>query len=268
MLSEGSLDLPPSGAALERRRAIEAVLMIAEEPVGPDLLAQLLEIGVGDVEALCAELGAGYEAESRGFCLVRVAGGYRLQSHPDVAAYIERFVRDGQSARMSAAAMETLAIVAYKQPVSRAQVSAIRGVNVDAVMRTLHQRGYVEEVGRDNGPGQAALYGTTGLFLERLGLDSLADLPPIGEYVPGGDVVEALERGLRPDNLLGDGPDPPAGRAFVDLTAAAPAVDLTDATATAELGGPDDGVRSGDLGRRSGVGGTPAAAGEDGPAEE
>ena len=199
-MTPDSLDLPPTGIALERRRAIEAVLMVADDPVPPGVLSQLLEIPAPDVEALCAELSAGYEAESRGFCLVRVAGGYRIQSHPDVAAYIERFVRDGQSARMSAAALETLAIVAYRQPISRAQVSAIRGVNVDAVMRTLHQRGYVDEIGRDNGPGQATLYGTTPMFLERLGLDSLDELPPIGAYVPGGDVVEALERGLRPDN--------------------------------------------------------------------
>ena len=105
------------------------------------------------VEELCAELAAAYEAEDRGFVLVRVAGGYRFQSHPDLAPYVERFVLEGQSARLSAAALETLAIVAYKQPVSRAQVAAIRGVNVDGVMRTLQQRGYIDEVGRDPGPG-------------------------------------------------------------------------------------------------------------------
>jgi len=192
-------DLPPTPADVERRRAIEAVLMVAEAPVPPDLLAQLLEIPRAEVESRCAELAAIYDAEDRGFVLIRVAGGYRYQSHPDLAPYVERFVLEGQSARLSAAALETLAIVAYKQPVSRAQVSAIRGVNVDAVMRTLQQRGYITEVGRDPGPGLATLYGTTGLFLERLGLDSLDDLPSLGEFVPGGDVVEALERGLRPD---------------------------------------------------------------------
>jgi segregation and condensation protein B len=106
-------------------------------------------------------------------------------------------VLEGQSARLSAAALETLAIVAYKQPVSRAQVSAIRGVNADAVMRTLQVRGYVEEVARDPGPGQAVLYGTSSMFLERLGLDSLDDLPPLAEFVPGPEVMEALEQGLR-----------------------------------------------------------------------
>ena len=180
----------------EARRALEAILMVAEEPVDPHLLAELLELSPARVEELCADLAAAYDADDRGFVLVRVAGGYRFQSHPDLAAYVERFAVHGQSARLSGAALETLAIVAYKQPVSRAQVAAIRGVNADAVMRTLQQRGYVEEVGRDAGPGQALLYGTTPLFLERLGLDSLADLPPLADFVPGPDAVEALERGL------------------------------------------------------------------------
>jgi segregation and condensation protein B len=197
---EEAADLPPTPADIERRRAVEAILMVAEEPIPPSLLAQLLEIAVVEVEALCAQLSAIYEAEDRGFVLVRVAGGYRYQSHPDMAPYVERFVLDGQSARLSAAALETLAIVAYKQPVSRAQAGAIRGVNVDAVMRTLQLRGYIAEVGRDPGPGQAVLYGTTTLFLEKLGLDDLGDLPSLGQFVPGGDVVEALEHGLRPDD--------------------------------------------------------------------
>src|SRR5881227_2336377 len=157
----------------EEARAIAAILMVAEEPVEPQLLGQLLEMSPKKVEALCAELAAAYEAEDRGFVLVRVAGGYRFQSHPDLAPYVERFVLEGQSARLSAAALETLAIVAYKQPVSRAQMAAIRGVNVDGVMRTLQQRGFIEEVARDPGPGLALMYGTTRLFLERLGLDSL-----------------------------------------------------------------------------------------------
>ncbi|HUP69911.1 MAG TPA: SMC-Scp complex subunit ScpB [Acidimicrobiales bacterium] len=182
----------------EDARAIEAVLMVADEPVPPGLLAELLEVSASRVEELCRELAAEYEAAGRGFVLVRVAGGYRYQSAPDLAPYIERFVLEGQSARLSAAALETLAIVAYKQPVSRAQVSAIRGVNVDGVIRTLSQRGYIEEVARDPGPGQAVLYGTTGLFLEKLGLDTLNDLPPLAEFMPDPAVVDALEQGLRP----------------------------------------------------------------------
>jgi segregation and condensation protein B len=186
---------------LEARRAIEAILMVTEQPIEPRLLAQLVELSTARVEELCAELAEGYEAEHRGFVLVRVAGGYRYQSHPDLAPYVERFVLEGQTARLSAAALETLAIVAYKQPLSRAQIAAIRGVNVDGVIRTLQQRGYIDEVARDAGPGQAALFGTTPQFLERLGLDSVADLPPLGEFVPGADVVEQLERTLRADPL-------------------------------------------------------------------
>jgi segregation and condensation protein B len=183
----------------ESRRALEALLMVAEEPAPPQLLGQLLEIAPARVEELCEQLAAEYEEQGRGFELVRVAGGYRFQSHRDLSAYVERFVLDGQSARLSAAALETLAIVAYKQPLSRAQVAAIRGVNVDGVMRTLQQRGYIAEVARDPGPGQAVLFGTTPEFLERLGLDSLDDLPSLADFVPGPDVVEALEHGLRVD---------------------------------------------------------------------
>jgi segregation and condensation protein B len=192
-------ETPPS----EEQRAIEAILMVAEDPVEPGLLAQLLEVPVERVEQMCAQLAGQYQADERGFVLARVAGGFRFQSHADLAPYVERFVLEGQNARMSAAALETLAIVAYKQPVSRAQVSAIRGVNVDGVMRTLQQRGYIDEVARDPGPGQAVLYGTTSSFLEKLGLNSLDDLPPLGDFVPGPDVVEALEIGLRPERPEG-----------------------------------------------------------------
>ncbi|HMK95952.1 MAG TPA: SMC-Scp complex subunit ScpB [Acidimicrobiales bacterium] len=182
----------------ERRRAVEAVLMVAGSPVELSLLAQLLELSPSKVDALCQELAEEYSRDGRGFVLARVAGGYRFQSHPDLASYIERFVLEGQSARLSAAALETLAIVAYKQPVSRAQVASVRGVNSDAVLRTLCQRGYVAEMGRDPGPGQAVLYGTTNLLLERLGLDRIEDLPPLGDFVPGPEVMDALEQGLRP----------------------------------------------------------------------
>jgi segregation and condensation protein B len=189
---------PLTPQAEETRRAVEAVLMVAEAPVEPQLLAQLLEVPVATDQQICRELATEYEATARGFALVQVAGGWRYQSHPDLAAYVERFVLEGQSARLSGAALETLAIVAYKQPVSRAQVAAIRGVNVDGVMRTLQQRGFIAEVGKDPGPGQAVLFGTTALFLERIGVNAIDELPPLAEFVPGADVVEHLEAGLRP----------------------------------------------------------------------
>jgi segregation and condensation protein B len=196
----------------ELHRALEAIVLVADEPVAPNLLAQLLEISVARVEELCAELAMSYEDAGHGFVLARVAGGYRFQTAPDLSPYVERFVLEGQSARLSAAALETLAIVAYKQPLSRAQVAAIRGVDVDSVMRTLQQRGYIEEVARDPGPGQAVLFGTTRQFLEKLGLDSLEQLPPLGDFVPGPEMVEALEAGLRitPDEPLDPPTDAPA----------------------------------------------------------
>ena len=183
----------------ELMAAIEAVLMVAERPIEPRLLAQLVETTIDDVEAACAALDQQYRDSGRGFVLARVAGGYRYQSHPEQAAYVERFVLEGQVSRLSAAALETLAIVAYKQPISRAQMAAIRGVSVDAVMRTLNQRGYIAEVSRDSGPGQAVMYGTTPLFLERMNINSIVDLPELGDFVPEPDVVEALENGLRFD---------------------------------------------------------------------
>ena len=206
-------DLMPE-LSQETRRAVEAVLMVAELPVEPQLLAQLLEIPVVQVDELCRALADEYAAEDRGFVLVQVAGGWRYQSHADLAPYVERFVLEGQAGRLSAAALETLAIVAYKQPVSRAQVAAIRGVNVDGVMRTLHQRGFIAEVGKDPGPGQAVLFGTTPLFLERLGINDLQQLPQLSAFVPGADVVEHLELGLRPP------PGPSLGERLDEIEAA------------------------------------------------
>lgn len=181
----------------EAIRALEAIIMVADQPADPVLLAQLVELAPEQVEATLLELAAGYEAQNRGFKLVKVAGGWRYQSHEDCDAYVERFVLSGQSSRLSAAALETLAIIAYKQPISRAQVAAIRGVNVDGVIRTLQQRGYIDETGKDPGPGQASLFGTTGVFLEKLGLDSLDELPSLGDFIPDVDIVERLEQGLR-----------------------------------------------------------------------
>ena len=183
----------------EYRKAIEAILLVSDVPVEPSLLAQLLEVPKADIESICSKLMVEYKNDNRGFVLVNVAGGYRYQTDPSMAPYVERFVLEGQTSRLSAAALETLAIVAYKQPISRMQISAIRGVNVDTVIRTLQQRGYIGEVGKDPGPGNAILFGTTSTFLERLGINDISDLPPLANFVPGADIVEALEDGLRPD---------------------------------------------------------------------
>ena len=179
------------------RRAIEAILMVAIDPVSPSILAQLFEISVDEIERICNSMVDHYREAKLGFLLAHIGGGYRFQSSPEQAHWVERFVLEGQSRRLTAAAMETLAIVAYKQPISRAQISAIRGVDVEGVMRNLQQRGLIDEISRDTGPGNAVLYGTTQEFLERMGINSATDLPPLGEFVPGPEVVEALERSLR-----------------------------------------------------------------------
>ena len=178
-------------------RAVEAILLVAQEPVPTDLIAQLVEVPSASIEEVCVRLAESYEAAGHGFQIAKVAGGWRFQTHPDLAPYVERFILDGQRARLSGAALETLAIIAYKQPISRLQIASIRGVDPDAVMRTLHGRGYIAPVGRDNGPEQAVLWGTTQLFLEKLGLASLADMPPIASFVPDASLVEALEKTLR-----------------------------------------------------------------------
>jgi segregation and condensation protein B len=178
----------------EWRRAIEAVLMAATEPVEPQMLAQLIERPVAEVEGLCALLAA--ECSGRGFILAKVAGGYRFQTHPDLAPYVERYLLEGRHARLSSAALETLAVIAYKQPVTRSQLSAVRGVDVDGVVRSLLDRGYIEEVGRTEGVGHPIQYGTTRLFLERLGLESLDKLPALADLVPDPGVMEELEARL------------------------------------------------------------------------
>jgi len=181
----------------ELARAIEAVIMVAVEPVSARLLAELVEEPSERVETACERLAASYRDDRRGFVLVRVAGGWRYQTHPELAPYVERFANRDVSHRLSTAALETLAICAYRQPVSRAQIAALRGVNVDGVVRLLEQRGYIVAVARAEGPGQPILYGTTDLFLERLGLDTLDQLPPVEDFLPGADVAGVLEDELR-----------------------------------------------------------------------
>lgn len=188
LIEEGlDLDVLPGGA----RAALEAVLMVVDEPVPSLQLASALVLPVERVESLLAELAAEYAEQQRGFELREVAGGWRVFSRPDVAPVVQRFVRDGQTARLTQAALETLAVVAYRQPVSRARVSAVRGVNVDGVMRTLTARGLVEEAGHDEESG-AVLYRTTSYFLERMGLTGLDELPPLAPYLPDADVLDEL----------------------------------------------------------------------------
>jgi segregation and condensation protein B len=174
------------------RASLEAILLVADEPVSEVVLAQVLERPRGEVAEGLRELAASYPAEDRGFDLREIAGGWRFYTREDCAPLVERFVRDGQEVRLTQAALETLAVVAYRQPVSRARVSAVRGVNCDGVIRTLVLRGLVEDAGTDQETG-AILYRTTGYFLERLGMASLADLPDLAPFLP--ENVEDIEDG-------------------------------------------------------------------------
>ncbi|WP_083982415.1 SMC-Scp complex subunit ScpB [Actinomadura hibisca] len=187
----GPADPPPEeGPGL--RASVEAILLVVDEPVAAITLAQLLERPTHEINAVLRGLAAEYTAQGRGFDLREVAGGWRYYTRDVCAPVVERFVTDGQQARLTQAALETLAVVAYRQPVSRARVSAVRGVNSDGVMRTLMLRGLIEEAGQDP-DGQANLYRTTGYFLERLGLRSLDELPELAPYLPDDLPEEIVE---------------------------------------------------------------------------
>ena len=170
-------------------RSIEAILMVVDEPVTELTLASVLQVTVDQVVEALEALIPSYEG--RGFTLKAINGGWRFYSHPDCSDVVEKFVLDGQQNRLTQAALETLAVIAYRQPVSRARVSAIRGVNVEAVMKTLITRGLVEEYGVENETG-AILYKTTSYFLERLGLNSLTDLPPLAPHLPDIDGLDEI----------------------------------------------------------------------------
>jgi len=177
----------PGGA----RSAVEAVLMVIDEPVTETTLASVLELPVDDVVAVLEELAGEYAQTERGFMLRRLAGGWRIYTRPEYAPVVEKFLLGGQQARLTQASLETLAVIAYRQPISRARVGAVRGVNVDGVVRTLQARGLITEVGHDT-EGGAALYATTDFFLQRMGLDSLEELPALSPYLPSADMIDEL----------------------------------------------------------------------------
>jgi segregation and condensation protein B len=169
--------------------ALEAVLLVVEEAVEEGILAQVVERPREEVGVVLRQLAADYDAAGRGFELRQVAGGWRFYTRASCAPYVERFVREGQPAKISQAALETLAVVAYRQPTTRSRIAAVRGVNVDAVMRTLVTRGLVAEVGIERESG-SILYATTDHFLDRLGLASLDELPEISDYLPDHSVLD------------------------------------------------------------------------------
>ncbi|MET7691337.1 SMC-Scp complex subunit ScpB [Streptomyces sp. NPDC005483] len=192
-MSEDTTEAPaglPGVADLDLKPALEAVLMVVDEPATEEHLAKILERPKRQITRALRELAGEYAAQGRGFELRHVANGWRFYSRATYAPAVERFVLDGQQARLTQAALETLAVVAYRQPVSRSRVSAVRGVNCDGVMRTLLQRGLVAEAGTEPETG-AILYVTTNYFLERMGLRGLDELPELAPFLPEAEAIEA-----------------------------------------------------------------------------
>lgn len=184
--------------------AIEAILFVAESPVPAAELSEVLELPPKDVDQGIADLGDRLAAGGSGLVLREVGGGWRLYTRPDLHPYLERYAASPSATRLSRAALEALAVVAYRQPVSRGQVSEIRGVDSEQALKTLERRGLIEIAGHAPGPGQAILYATSDAFLEKLGLRSLEELPPLADHVPPPDVVETLERPFRPEGSSRD----------------------------------------------------------------
>ena len=184
-------------------RALEALLFVSDEPLTSSIIAEALEVDRRTADTLCERLASELEDRAAGVVLRNVAGGWRLFTHPDTAPEVERFVLSSRQARLTKAALETLAIVAYKQPVTRHQISSIRGVNSDGVLRALQDKGLVEEAGREEAPGRPVLFATTPAFLERLGLPSLAALPSLAPLLG----VEAEDRNESEErDTVGSGP--------------------------------------------------------------
>jgi segregation and condensation protein B len=180
-------------------RGLEAILFLADEPVDVATLAELLEVDAELVETTLERLAATFEADGRGLAIRAVAGGWRMYTHPAARPVIERWALAGRTGRLTQAALETLAVIAYKQPIGRQEIGDIRGVNADGAVRNLVARGFVEEVGRDPGPGQAALFGTTRLLLERLGIGSIDELPALTDFLPEAPAPDEPDLGALKD---------------------------------------------------------------------
>lgn len=183
---------------MNTRSALEAILFVAEAPVPVEELAEVLEIPRAQAQAELDGLAAELVQRGSGLVLRRSAGGWRLYSHPEAYPFLERFSSSATARRLTNAALEVLAVIAYRQPVSRGQIAEIRGVDSDSAIHTLERMGLVEEAGRLAGPGNPAVYRTTSLFLEKLGIDTPGDLPPLADHVPPAEVMEVLEETFRP----------------------------------------------------------------------
>jgi len=184
--------------SVSERKIIESILLLADEPVPPGLIGEVLEKPRAEVERSLRELALSYESQDRGFVLREAAGGWRLYTSPDCAPWLERFVTSNTHARLTGAALEVLAIVAYRAPIARSQIAEIRGVDSDGVVKTLLQRGLIKESGRAGGPGSPVLFSVSGEFLEKMGLASPEDLPPLAGFMPDAEAVEDMEAKLSP----------------------------------------------------------------------
>lgn len=182
----------------DERKIVEAMMFLADEPVPASRIGEVLEKPKAEVESLLKAMAESYRAEDRGFVLREVASGWRLYTDPGCAPWLERFVTSKSHVRLTSAALEVLAIVAYRQPVSRSQIAEIRGVESDGVVKTLTQRGLIEASGRDDGPGAPVLFTISDDLLERLGLRSVDDLPPLASFMPDTEAVEEIEARLSP----------------------------------------------------------------------
>ena len=176
--------------------ALEALLFVSDEPVSASRLAKILSLDAQEVNDALHALAAAYAADDRGFQLREVAGGWRLYTHPAYASVIEAYVLSWDTRKLSQAALEALSVIAYKQPVTRAGINAVRGVNSESVISSLVEKGLVRELGRDAAAGNAILYGTTNTFLEKFGLKSLDDLPPLGDFAPDAQTQASIKRRL------------------------------------------------------------------------
>ena len=185
--------------SVSERKIVESILLLADEPVPAGLIGEVLEKPRAEVERLLEELARSYEAQDRGFVLRAAGAGWRLYTSPDTAPWLERFVSSNTHARLTGAALEVLAIVAYRQPVARSQIAEIRGVDSDGVVKTLQQRGLLQESGRAGGPGSPVLFSVSDEFLERMGLASLDELPALAGFMPDAEAVEDMEARLSPN---------------------------------------------------------------------
>jgi len=184
---------------MNERKIIGSILLLADEPVPASLIGEVLEVPKATVQSLLEEMAAHHASEERGIVLRETAGGWRLYTDPECDPWLERFVTSHTNTRLTGAALEVLAIVAYRQPISRAQISEIRGVDSDGVVKTLQQRGLLVESGRDPGPGSPVMFTVSPEFLERMGLRSTEELPPLAEFMPDAEAVEDMEAKLSPN---------------------------------------------------------------------